>query len=332
MNTTTQEPQFEGVLQGPFGSFVRNEFGVDNKNHARLFSEAGLRALREVLTRYRDSGATVGGAPTFAVSNQRLQEGQWDAAPEWGPYATWNRSAAQLAHHVYGKSQAIFGLLAPATDTSGGDDAGWQALGNRGAWAQARHRPQVETLRGAGIDSFLVEAGRYIDEAKALAALVAETGGKRLAFSFEAPGAQVPDPQYQLSFEQAKAEIIDAAHGRIEILVGMNCVGATAITRAIESGEHLDIAYPNQSDFGAIDDAGRAEYIALLHRPAGSLLTTEQARLTELQNRTLTTPEQFEQCWKVCLQARTKIIGVCCGGNPELTALARKTWNAHQNI
>ena len=328
-----------GVIPGPFGSLVRDEYGIDNRNSADLFSERGQRALTKVHERYRDAGATIGSAPTFRLTNLRAgdgKNGQWEL-PKNGELqfdvqiAEWNRHAVQsIARKVYDERTLIAGLVAPIADTSGGDDARWKALAsNQFAWVKERQRPQVRALIEAGVDLILVEAARYFDEAKAIADLTLEYGGKAAAISFETDKPEFPDPDHpNTTFTQVADILNDRARGKIPVLTGVNCTGATTIRQLLEKDDVPQIVYPNELDFGREEakwvDRRRFEMLA---EKGDRRTQQEETEFRYMRDAFTTSPEEFEALWKRCLKSRVQVIGVCCGGTPDHVRLARQVYD-----
>lgn len=325
-----------GVFPGPFGNVVRT-YGINNSNPHALFSPQGQLALHSVLQEQAPH-TTVGSAPTFRATNLRAGDGrndQWDVSnkPKFDPMmGEYNKLAVRIARAAHGSKKRIVGLLAPLSDTSGGDDSKWQTLTNaqKLEWARRRHAPQVEALYLAGIRYFQLEAGRYVPEAIALAQVVDEVGGEGLAFCFEAPDGRVPDPENQnLRFKNVCEQMQEITRGRIITQVGINCVGVSAVQKALDSGESLDIVYPNTLDFGK-DQSGklREEFVALSEKKDSSPI--DQVRLATITETLTTTPKEFAELWKICLQARVQAISTCCGGTTTLVELAKKVWD--QNV
>lgn len=341
MSTTLDESSaqpLEGVLQGPFGSLVRDQYGIDNSDNSALFSPEGRQALTSVLSEYQNAGATIGGAPTYRLTNLRAT-GKGSQAWEYSPHEIyrldtnhkmWNRQAAAIARLVYGTQTPIFGLLAPLGDTSGADDAQWNALGSKQhRFAKQRHRPQIEALRDAGIDNFLVEAGRYVPEAEALTELVAETGGRTLAFSFEAPQSRVPDSAFpDLRFRDVQDRLHDAGKGRIEVLTGINCVGASAVQGALDRNDLPPIVYPNQLDFGRACCPNTLHAFWRLAEKGSRRTAAETDDYDRLTQELSPSLEEFHKLYRACLQGGARIIGICCGGTPEHVAAAREEFDA----
>lgn len=319
-----------GVFPGPFGNVIRDEWGINNQDPHAVFSPEGQLALHST-QREQAPFTTVGSCATFRTTNLRAgdgKDGQWDVSktPEFDPrMKAYNQLAVRIARAANESEKRLIGLLAPLSDTSGGDDEKWQSLtrSQQIEWARRRHAPQVEALYLAGIRHFQLEAGRYVPEAIALAQVVDETGGEGLAFCFEAADGVVPDPEYQnLPFNDVREKMQEIIRGRIITQVGINCVGVSAVKKALDGNELLDIVYPNTLDFSRDKDGKlRKELVTLSEKKNRS--DEDNVRLGKITTELTTTTEQFIELWRMCLQAKVKAISGCCGGTTELVKKAK---------
>lgn len=136
-----------GVNQGPFGSLIREKYGISNFDNDAVFSAEGIAALTFALKEYKDAGATIGGAPTFRITDHRAagKDDAWEYNPARqlvlsSETQERNAKAVDVAREVFGNE--VVGLIAPTADTSGIDDQRWQALGKvQVDWAMQRQRP-----------------------------------------------------------------------------------------------------------------------------------------------------------------------------------------------
>lgn len=323
--------KLEGVNQGPFGSLVREKFGVDNSDPEALFSERGQEALRWALKQYRKAGATIGGAPTFRLTDHRVsghQDWEYDARRQLHLSPTTrdrNRAAVEIAKAVYGTRTPVVGLLAPISDTSGGHDKEWAALGDKQVdWAIQRQTPQMEALSDAGIDAFWCEAFRYRNEAIAVARIARELAAEVLVICFEANGKGFPDPSVEkdCKFMDIKEELQSEAGDDTEVLIGANCTGVSNINGVWERGDRVDVVYPNELD---LSPSIKFILSALYEAPEKDEDILVQIKRIENDHRTET--ENLVQFYRDAFAKGARIAGGCCGTGPGYTWLARKAYN-----
>lgn len=327
----------EGVNQGPFGSLVRQLYGVNNADNNALFSEQGQAALRDVLILYRDAGANIGGAPTFRLTDLRARsrvDKDWEynsgADLSLDPVTVArNRAAVSIARDVFGRDGFVAGLVSPVTKTSGGHDDRWKSLGdNQVDWAFQRQRPQIRVLQETGVDAIWGEAFRYQGEAIALARVVRETRSRVLVVCFESNEGKFPDPQAGegYGFAEMKADLQREAGSDVEVMIGVNCTGVSSVRRIIEGGAQLDVVYPNTLDFGEVSVDVKTEFVRLAEKPNRN--AAEEVRYQKLIDDLFTRDADFEKVWKQCLETGVKVTGVCCGGTPDLVKKARAVYDA----
>lgn len=326
-----------GVNQGPFGSLVRKLHGINNADNNALFSEKGQAALRDVLALYRDAGANIGGAPTFRLTGLRARsrvDEDWEYNCETGlsldPVTVErNKTAVSIARDVFGRDGFVAGLVSPITKTSGGHDDRWKSLGsNQVDWAYQRQLPQISVLQEAGVDAVWGEAFRYQGEAIALARAVRETRSRVLVVCFESNEGKFPDPEAGdgYSFAEMKTDLESEAGADVEVMIGVNCTGVSSVRRILDAGNKLDIVYPNTLDFGGVSVDVKTEFVRLAEKP--NRTGDEEVRYQELIDELFTRDNDFEQVWRQCLETGVKVIGVCCGGTPELVKKARSVYGA----
>jgi S-methylmethionine-dependent homocysteine/selenocysteine methylase len=325
-----------GVPQGPFGSLIREKYGIDNSDPNEIFSDRGLAALRLALTEYREAGATFGGAPTFRLTDHRAGDSdeRWEYDPTSGLHLTpitraRNETAVQIARDVYGDQ--LVGLIAPLSDTSGKHDARWATLGeNKVDWAMQRQRPQIEVLCNAGISVIWGEAFRYRDEAIAIARLAKELGVEALVICFEANDNGVPDPTNggSYTFMDMKRDLQAEAGSGIEVFVGANCTGIKNIRKVWERGDLVDVAYPNSLNFGDHEKLEFADLVETHHRTP-----TQNARISRMVADHATPLPTFVSFWREAFREHGVLIaGGCCGTGPEHTWVARQAFNEAKRI
>lgn len=326
-----------GVNQGPFGSLVRKLHGINNADNNALFSENGQAALRDVLALYRDAGANIGGAPTFRLTGLRARsrvDKDWEYNPSAGllldPITVErNKMAVSIARSVFGCDGFVAGLVSPITKTCGGHDDRWKSLGsNQVDWAYQRQLPQISVLQEAGVDAIWGEAFRYQGEAIALARAVRETRAKALVVCFESNEGKFPDPEAGdgYCFAEMKTDLESEAGHDVQVMIGVNCTGVSSVRRILDAGNKLDIVYPNTLDFGGVSVNVKTEFVRLAEKPNRS--EADEARYRELIGGLSTQDADFEKIWKQCLETGVKVIGVCCGGTPELVKKARGVYEA----
>lgn len=329
--------RIEGVNQGPFGSLVRKLHGINNADNNALFSEKGTAALRDVLALYRDAGANIGGAPTFRLTDLRARsrvDEDWKYNSEAGlsldPVTVErNKTAVSIARGVFGRDGFVVGLVAPITKTCGGHDERWKSLGaNQVDWAFQRQLPQISVLQETGVDAVWGEAFRYEGEAIALARAVRETRAKVLVVCFESNEGKFPDPQAGdgYGFAEMKADLKREAGSDVQVMIGVNCTGVSSVKRILDAGNLLDVVYPNTLDFGGVSVDVKTEFVRLAEKLDRSEAETE--RYKKLTGELFTQDADFEKIWKQCLGTGVKVIGVCCGGTPELVKKARDIYEA----
>ena len=323
-----------GVNQGPFGSLIRDEHGIDNSNPDAVFSGAGRSALRLALSKYREAGATIGGAPTFRLTDHRVGDSdeEWECDPRSDLHlgaqtVDRNKAAVGIARSVYGDK--VVGLIAPISDTSGAHDKRWEALGgNQVDWAMQRQRPQVETLHRAGVSAIWGEAFRYRDEAIAVARLAKEIGVQALVICFEANDNGIPDPSNgeSYTFTDMKKDLQTETGTEVEVLIGANCTGIKNIRAIWQRGDLVDVAYPNSLNFG---DRQKREFAALVENDTRT--AEDNARIARMLADFATPLPDFVTFWKEAFRERgVRIAGGCCGTGPEHTWVARQAFNEAQ--
>lgn len=320
-----------GVPQGPFGSLIRDKYGIDNSDPDKIFSAEGLAALRLALSEYREAGATFSGAPTFRLTDFRA--GNRDEAWEYDPASKLhltevtrarNETAVEIARGIYG--DRIVGLIAPLSDTSGKHDERWKDLDDKKVdWAMQRQRPQIEVLRNAGVNVIWGEAFRYRDEAIAVARLAKELKAEALIICFEANDNGVPDPTNggSYTFMDMKRDLQTEAGSSVEVFVGANCTGIKNIKKVWERGDLIDVAYPNSLNFG---DHEKSEFADLVERHERT--PVQNARIARMVADHATNLQTFVSFWREAFRERGVLIaGGCCGTTPEHTWVARQAFN-----
>lgn len=366
-----------GVLPTPTGSEVRRRFGINNGDMNELLSEQGIEAIREVTQTSIRSGATIGVSSTYRATPYRGHVTGWDfrdrdlfELPEY--FANANRTLVNIARESYG-SLPVFGNIAPTTNTSRSpDDQNYAQVGGGSAearkeFSRQRQDAQISVLAKAGVNGILVEACRHPDDALGIARSVRDrvrgSSLRYLIVSFEAENLGIPDPIHQrdgFTFGDMKGELQQEVGADVQVLIGANCIGSSAIQKILRSGQSLDIAYPNEADigtfdsspvldlfgiFGEVKDPGEARRLALesLDRDGNSILVSElrsalgfrepaeavRAASRILEQEASTSPEALQAVWKECLASGVRIIGICCGGQPQHVEVARITYDQH---
>lgn len=219
------------------------------------------------------------------------------------------------------------------TDTSGAHNSKWDTLGgHQFEWARNRHRPLLAALREQGTQAIWVEACRYQEEARAIVALARELGFRMVAVCFEAKEQGHPDPLYKGSyhFRNAKADLQQEAGSDTDVWVGANCTGASIIQRIWARGDELDVAYPNQKDFGNGNEVYRDRFVALVHQKTRT--AQEEAELSEIEALLNTSTELLKSTWEQALSHGTKVIGICCGGNLKHVEQANNVYSTFKNF
>ncbi len=300
------------ILTGPFGSEAQR---LHRTSTATLFHERQSDNIRRILCAFRSAGATVGVTPTYGANQRGLS-----AEPEFSETHTyWNQQAARLAAEEF-DGLPLYGSVATLPDSSGKDDDALAGIRGFSSIALERHAPQLFALRRAGVERFLLEAGRYVDEATGLIQAAVRVGAKEVICSFEAPGGRVPDPAYRhLTFEQVLDLLATVARGKLSVGVGVNCISADDAIRAVEAEKDSTFAavYPNSAAIA--DDAVSKRFLQLSQQSRSGPEDEEFQRLRRVL-------ETSNRAWKtlrgVTRDARVRIIGICCGGTPdELAAL-----------
>lgn len=318
------------VLMGPSGSWVRDGYGVEASNRDRLFSEDGQAALLNVFGDYRDAGASLPVTPTHRLDNWRLGQAPIDStAPEVELELTeatrrYNEIAVELLRRVFG--DRILGSIAPLSDTSGGHDFMRAQLLELGSeFTAQRHAPQMRALKNAGVNFVLGEAFRYLEDAEGVVKVADQIGMEVAAICFEASENGMPDPAHQgMKFEEVRRHLTSLVRASgmrsgLKVLVGANCTGVTNLNRIIDTGDSLDLAYPNNQDLGPqvkIEVGILAEKVRRTR--------AEDDRYQALLARYLTGIDRFRLFWEKALEAGIPIIGACCGSTPAHTRIARR--------
>ncbi|MEK7563888.1 MAG: homocysteine S-methyltransferase family protein [Patescibacteria group bacterium] len=365
-----------GVLPAPTGSEVRRRFGINNGDMNALLSQQGIEAIREVTQTSIRSGATLGVSSTYRATPFRGHNTGWDfhdsdrfELPEY--FAQANRTLVHIARESYG-SVPVFGNIAPTTNTSRSpDDQHYAQIGGGSAearkeFSRQRQDAQIAVLAEAGVNGILVEACRHPDDAAGIARSVRDrvrrSSLRYLIVSFEAENLRVPDPIHLrdgYTFGDMKGELQQEVGSEVQVLIGANCIGASAIREIVQSGQSLDIAYPNEADigtfdssavldlfgiFGEVQNPAEARHLALesLDRDGHSTLVEDlrialgfpdpseavSAASRILAQNASTSPEALQAVWRECLQSGVRIIGICCGGQPHHVEAARRSFDA----
>lgn len=323
------ESKFKGVLQGPMGSELRKR-GIEER-----LSEASHQAHREVHDLYRQAGATILVADTFGATPLRRHESDklslqcTPTGKRFGPvYTRMNREMVAIARAAAGEEAVVAGSIAPVVDTSGKHDRSWRRLYSpeRRGFLMDRQAPQMNALVDAGVDMVLGEAFRYVEEAKAVAALAEEFRVKALAICFEATVRGIPyrekkDPK---NFRELKAELRTIAPS-VEIFVGANCTGLSVIHSILASGDELDMVYANSLDFNG-HQTEYGDYVAKKLRG----LPEDAAEIAAIERRRGTSNDAFGQLACRAYEHGVKVVGACCGTTPDTTRVIRATWDDFQ--
>lgn len=318
-----------GVCPGPFGSLVREKYGIDNSNPGALYSLPGQEALRSVLSEYNQAGATFVSAPTFRLTDLRPGDNDenWDFEPgaKFGLSSSMDiriQKAVRLARIVH--SDRIVGLVSPLGDTSGKHDERWRLLGpNKVDWAMQRHRPQIEALLRRGVPAIWGEAFRYHEEAIAVARLAKQLGAMALTICFEANEKGVPDPESGKSFIDTKEDLKKEAGSGIDVFVGANCTGIKNIRWIWQRKDHIDAAYPNSLNFS---DTQKEEFATLVENPSPT--EADKLRIAEMQAYYATSLQEWVKFFREAFSNQGVLIaGGCCGTTPEHTWVARQAFN-----
>lgn len=326
-----------GVKSGPYGSLLRQKYGIRDDIRPEVYSPRGLVAQRNIMQQYLDAGSTFGEAHTFGLGlrvNPSLGDEEWEYSGPQLPLPddqnSYVRSAVQLAQKFNGPlGRPWIATIAPLTDTSGGQDPEWKALdGKQFAWARRRHEPFVRALKESGAQVLWGEAFRYQEEARAVASLANQFKLRMVVICFEAKDQGHPDPRYDGSygFKESKRDLQAEAPG-ITVWTGANCAGVSVIERTWQRGDRMDAMYPNRNDFGNGREKLRPRYLELLRREKCS--DAEERELREIECE-LNTPEAtLHHTWKEARDHGVKVIGICCGGNPLLVQQASEVFHCH---
>ncbi len=311
------------ILSGPFGSQVREACGLSTQ---QVFAQKRFDIARAILLGNKKAGTSAPVTPTWGANVRGLDDQEF--TPE---LRDWNVHAAKVTRQVF-DGQDAYGSLAPLLETSGKDDSHWKGLGTpaqRRQWAYRRHEPQIRTLAGAGVTKILLEAGRYLDEGKALARLAEDYGAQEIVWSFEAHNGKVPslDPRQEpLTFEQARNEIALATRGNIRVGVGINCVSADDCLRALdrEPAGTFAAVYPNKAKIGSGEKTAR--FLALSQQTVRP--EADEVEFLQLRDELHTSDRELRELALCALQARARILGICCGGTPDDVRVLRDAMDA----
>lgn len=324
-----------GVKSGPSGSSLRAEFGIDDTDLEAVYSSQGLGALREIRAQNRRSGATFSELHTFPLGlrvNATEGDSQWEydhgsrlyLAPNQARYV---QGALESAIDLRSSNHPWVATFAPLTDTSGGHDEEWKALGShQREWARRRHRPLFEALKVGGVRALWGEAFRYQVEAEAVVSLARELGFEMIVVCFEAKEKGHPDPEAAENYRlrETQQDLKSEAGSGLSVAVGANCTGASVIASMLALGDRFPVAYPNRKDFGGGNESLRAEFVSLLHTSSRSDEQNEQLRVIA------DSPvEVLQVTWQEALDYGVEVIGICCGGTQDLVRAARCTVDEH---
>jgi S-methylmethionine-dependent homocysteine/selenocysteine methylase len=312
---------------GPSGSWTRDGYRVETSNPDMFFSEDGQIKLSCALRDYRDAGASLGVTPTHRLTDFRVGQAPIDSISPKAELELhentrrYTEAAVRLLREVFG--QRMMGSIAPLTDTSGGHDYMRKDLLRLGReFTAQRHAPQMKALKKAGVNAILGEAFRYLEDAEGVVQVADQIGMEVVAVCFEANGHGMPDPANQgMKFEDVKRHLtgfIRQGSG-LKILVGANCTGVTNLNRIIDSGDLLDLSYPNAQNLGP----DVKEEVGCLADNA-KRTPREDDRYHALLAKYLTGIDEFRSFWEKALKAGIPIIGGCCGTTPAHTRIARR--------
>lgn len=312
------------ILSGPFGSQVREAFETSTRD---VFAESRFHIARAILHQNKRAGVTAPVTPTWGAAVRGIEDQEF--TPE---LRQWNVHGAQVTQEVF-EGRTPYGSVAPILDTGGREDHIWTGLGTdrqRQEWAYRRHQPQIEALAEAGIRRFLLEAGRYIGEGKALTRLASDYGAEEIIFSLEAPDGKVPSVEGQKkirTFEQARNELTSENTRNTRVGIGINCVSAQACQRAVETERDGTFAavYANKAKIAP--DVSSARFLELSQKLSRS--SAEQAEYLELHDKLNTSHGELAELARCCIQAKARIIGICCGGTPKDVRVLRDAVDRH---
>lgn len=338
-----------GVLPTPTGSEVNRlsrEDGdeINNGIMNELLSSRGIKYIKRVMQNNIDAGCTFGVTSTFRVTPYRAHDTRDWRMPNTSIhlpdiYETWNRQLIEISRQTYG-NMTLLGNICPITDTSpSADDAEYAKVGNgsqeaRIEFARILHDAQIRVISKAGVDGILAEACRHPDDALGIARSVREAAIPLLIVSFEADENGVPDPIHKrdgYSFSDMRSDLQREAGDNVEVLVGANCVNGSLISRLINSGQQLDIAYPNESDTSRFGSAAVKKLRTIVNESSD---TDIRGLLRSLLDEESQTPlDEYRALIRQCLSNNVSIVGNCCGGRPEHVRAAREVYDeVHQVV
>ncbi len=311
MHSSTNAPSQIDILSGPFGSEAA-KLGTSTRE---IFAQEKLDVALRIHDAFRRAGTTTGVTSTFAAAPRGLEEKPFD----W-EFSEWNKHAVHVTRKVYGND--VMASLAPALDTSGGNDNDVPTL--PADWFLRRHEGQATALRSHGIKRVLGEAFRYVREAREAARLLEDLGFEEFVCSFEArhPSGRHPH-QPDLTYEQVRNEIVSATRGKIDVGVGVNCASVQDCRRVLEQEPDgvIRAAYPNKAKIGT--DAAARRFVELAER-GNKRTALERKEFENLRLQVEHSQEELLGLLRICLEKRVGYVGVCCGGTPEDIAFLSK--------
>ena len=246
----------------------------------RCFDELNLASpelVREVHRAYLDAGADLVETNTFGANHYKLEpHGLADRV------ADINRIGAELAREAAGDTAWVAGSLGPL-------GVPLEPLG-RTAFEEAREcfRNQAEALAAGGVDVFVVETIRRLEEIREAILGIREVSDKPIIALIS-----ISDDE-QTAFGDSPEKIVRALDEWGADVLGLNCsVGPQPMLRAVEKMS------PHTS------------------RPICVMPNAGMPRLVEGRYMYLSSPEYFAKYARRFLRAGVRVLGGCCGTTPE---------------
>ena len=246
----------------------------------RCFDELNLASpdvVREVHRAYLDAGADFVETNTFGANFHKLKaHGLSDRVAEI------NRVGAELAREEAGDSAWVAGSMGPL-------GIPLEPLG-RTSYEEAREcfAAQAAALHEGGVDFFVVETIRRLEEAREAIAAIREVSDKPVVALMS-----ISDDD-QTAFGDSPGKIATSLDEWGADVLGLNCsVGPQPMLSAVESM------------------ATRTD------RPIAVMPNAGMPRLVEGRYMYLSSPEYFAKFARRFLRAGVRMIGGCCGTTPE---------------
>ncbi|MFO0554833.1 MAG: bifunctional homocysteine S-methyltransferase/methylenetetrahydrofolate reductase [Polyangiaceae bacterium] len=264
------------VCDGAMGSLLY-ERGVFVTQNFEQLNVARPDIVKKIHSDYLEAGAQILQTNTFGANSFRLERHGLV-----GEVRRFNEAGAKLAREIAGDRAYVAGSIGPTGLSVGADRA------RELSQAHATFLEQSGSLADAGVDFFLLETFRHLDEIE-----VAIKAAREAAPNLPLVATVTFDSEGTVADGSPPEDVAERLRDFGADVIGVNC----------GDGPQLSLAMSER-----MRDAGRPLYV----QPNAGLPRNVDGRLLYMA-----TPEYFDVFARRIIQVGARVVGGCCGTTPE---------------